>query len=88
MSCVCDIMYSKGNLASVLYTNVSIEERSTDDDCPDRAYKVGSKTYSAKKNTLTVKKLKKGKKYTFKVRAIASGYKSSAWVKKSIKIKK
>lgn len=50
--------------------------------------KVGSKTYSAKKNTLTVKKLKKGKKYTFKVRAIASGYKSSAWVKKSIKIKK
>ena len=37
MSCVCDIMYSKGNLASVLYTNVSIEERSTDDDCPDRA---------------------------------------------------
>ena len=28
------------------------------------------------------------KKYTFKVRAIASGYKSSAWVKKSIKIKK
>ena len=33
MSCVCDIMYSKGNLASVLYTNVSIEERSTDDDC-------------------------------------------------------
>ena len=50
--------------------------------------KVGRKTYSAKKNTLTVKKLKKGKKYTFKVRAIASGYKSSAWVKKSIKIKK
>ncbi len=50
--------------------------------------KVGKKTYTAKKNTLTVKKLKKGKKYTFKVRAIASGYKSGAWVKKSIKIKK
>ena len=50
--------------------------------------KVGRKTYTAKKNTLTVKKLKKGKKYTFKVRAIASGYKSGAWVKKSIKVKK
>lgn len=50
--------------------------------------KVGKKTYTSKKPTKTIKKLKKGKKYTFKVRATATGYVSSAWVKKSIKIKK
>lgn len=50
--------------------------------------KVGKKTYTSKKTTKTIKKLKKGKKYTFKVRATATGYKASAWVKKTIKIKK
>lgn len=50
--------------------------------------KVGKKTYSTKKATLTVKKLKKGKKVTIKVRATATGYTSSAWATKKIKIKK
>lgn len=50
--------------------------------------KVGKKTYNTSKAKLTVKKLKKGKKYTIKVRATASGYTSSAWASKKVKIKK
>ena len=50
--------------------------------------KVGKKTYNTRKASLTVKKLKKGKKYTIKVRATASGYTSSAWASKKVKIKK
>ena len=50
--------------------------------------KVGKKTYNTRKASLTVKKLKKGKKYTVKVRATASGYTSSAWASKKVKIKK
>ena len=50
--------------------------------------KVGKKTYNTSKTKLTVKKLKKGKKYTIKVRATASGYTSSAWASKKVKIKK
>lgn len=48
--------------------------------------KVGKKTYNVKKAKLTVKKLKKGKKYTIKVRAKAAGFKTGAW-SKSIKVK-
>lgn len=51
--------------------------------------KVGNKTYNTKKATLTVKKLKKGKKYTIRVRAKAAGYKIGAWSKKiNVKVKK
>lgn len=52
--------------------------------------KVGKKTYSTKKRTLTVKKLKKGKTYTVRVRAKkTTGYKAGAWSKKvKVKIKK
>ena len=51
--------------------------------------KVGNKTYTAKKATLTVKKLKKGKTYKIKVRAKAKGFKTGAWSKTvKVKIKK
>lgn len=48
--------------------------------------KVGNKTYTAKKATLTVKKLKKGKTYKIKVRAKATGFKTGAW-SKTVKLK-
>ena len=52
--------------------------------------KVGKKTYTAKKTSLTVKKLKKGKKVTIKISAQGpkAKYKASAWASKKVKIKK
>ena len=52
--------------------------------------KVGKKTYIAKKTSLTVKKLKKGKKVTIKISAQGpkAKYKASAWASKKVKIKK
>lgn len=51
--------------------------------------KVGSKKYTSKKASKTVKKLKKGKTYKVRVRAKATGYKTGAWSKKvKVKIKK
>lgn len=51
--------------------------------------KVGNKTYTLKKATLTVKKLKKGKTYKIRVRAKATGFKTGAWSKTvKVKIKK
>ena len=52
--------------------------------------KVGKKTYTVKKTSLTVKKLKKGKKVTIKISAQGpkAKYKASAWASKKVKIKK
>ncbi len=52
--------------------------------------KVGNKTYTVKKTSLTVKKLKKGKKVTIKISAQGpkAKYKASAWASKKVKIKK
>ena len=52
--------------------------------------KVGKKTYTVKKTSLTVKKLKKGKKVTIKIsaRGPKAKYKASAWASKKVKIKK
>ena len=52
--------------------------------------KVGKKTYKVKKTSLTVKKLKKGKKVTIKISAQGpkAKYKASAWASKKVKIKK
>jgi hypothetical protein len=43
--------------------------------------KVNKKSYTVKKAKVTVKKLKKGKKYKVTVRAKASGYTTGAWSK-------